>query len=83
MSISTLLSPLKCVGYALPTPPRPGSWLIDRQVCFIELRLPELHRTSVLEAPGETTSLALALFIELPLALALWALVPRLAPESP
>jgi hypothetical protein len=30
---------------------------------------------------GEATSLALALFVELPLASALWALVPRLVPE--
>jgi hypothetical protein len=33
--------------------------------------------------PGETTSLGLALSLELPLTLALWALVPRLVPSSP
>jgi hypothetical protein len=60
MSIATLLSPLKCVGYALPTPPRTGSWLIDREVSFIELRMRELHRTSVLEAPLQDGEISLA-----------------------
>ena len=60
MSSSMLLSPLKCVGYALPTPPRPGSWLIDREVSFIELRMREPHRTSVLEAPLQDGEVSLA-----------------------
>jgi hypothetical protein len=60
MTTSTLLCPLKCVGYALPTPPRSGSWLIDRRVSFVELRLRELHRTSVLEAPLQDGEVSLA-----------------------
>lgn len=60
MSSSTLLSPLKCIGYALPTPPRPGSWHIDREASFIQLLVRELHRTSVLEAPLHDGELSLA-----------------------
>jgi uncharacterized protein YunC (DUF1805 family) len=51
MTTTTLLTPLKSAGYALPLPPRTGNWQIDPTVSYIELRVRELHRTSVLEAP--------------------------------
>jgi hypothetical protein len=60
MNNSTVFSPLKCVGYALPTPPRPGSWLVDRESSFIELRLRELYRTRVLTAPVQGGEVSLA-----------------------
>jgi hypothetical protein len=50
MTASRLLTPLKSAGYALPVPPRTGRWQIDPHVSFVELRVRELHRTSVLEA---------------------------------
>jgi uncharacterized protein YunC (DUF1805 family) len=51
MTATTHLTPLKSAGYALPLPPRTGNWQIDPTVSYIELRVRELHRTSVLEAP--------------------------------
>ena len=46
----TAPAPLMPAGYALPAPPRTGSWRIDPGVSYLELRVRELHRTSVLEA---------------------------------
>ena len=60
MSNWTVFSPLKRVGYALPTPPRPGSWLIDREASFIELRLRELCRTRLLTARLQDGEVSLA-----------------------
>jgi len=51
MTAATLLTPLKSAGYALAVPPRTGNWQIDPGVSYLELRLRELHRTSLLEAP--------------------------------
>ncbi|MDQ1722057.1 MAG: hypothetical protein QOI26_1791 [Pseudonocardiales bacterium] len=51
MTAVTPLTPLKCAGYALPTPPRCGTWQIDPARSVLELRLRDLHRRSVLLAP--------------------------------
>jgi hypothetical protein len=47
----TPLTPLKCAGYALSTPPRSGTWRIDPRRSIVELRLRDLHRMSILLAP--------------------------------
>jgi len=46
------LTPLRCGGYGLPVPPRSGVWYLDPTLSSIELRVRELHRTSVLQAPA-------------------------------
>ncbi|MDX6207494.1 MAG: hypothetical protein QOF39_3551 [Frankiales bacterium] len=51
MTAVTPLTPLKCAGYALPTPPRCGTWQIDPARSVLELRLRDLHRRSFLLAP--------------------------------
>jgi hypothetical protein len=51
MTAVTRLTPMKCAGYALPTPPRPGTWRIDPTRSIVELRLRDLHRRSIVLAP--------------------------------
>jgi WhiB family redox-sensing transcriptional regulator len=51
MNPATLLTPLKGAGYQLAVPPRSGTWRIDQGFSVVELRVRELHRTSLLLVP--------------------------------